>query len=302
VASVGSDPSGRGGSETYWAEVDWSRAFILSATDPSGNVTSYVYDTGKRLLSVSRLGRTLVLTYEDSSTQPFQPRQLKDGKGTVLATYGYTGSFLSSVTYADGSGYQYHPDGSTPARIAAVTDHAGKKIEAHEYYPDGRARTSESGDGIEKLTFVWGAPVDARADLGDGDSELFTTMENTVTDARDNVTRYVVSTRGGIGRVTDATGPCTCGGGQTATGHWEYDGAGNIETYTDGTEHTWTYTYDLATGDLLTETTPEPESAQTVYTYWPDGRVKTCLTWGSNTLFLWDFMTGNGEILRFIHD
>jgi RHS repeat-associated protein len=262
----------RGGSETYWAEIDWSRAYILSATDPSGNVTTYVYDSAKRLVSVNRLGRSLVLTYPESSTQP---HQLQDGNGTILATYGYTGASLSSVTYADGSGYEYHPDGSSPARIAAVTDHAGKKIEAHEYYPDGRAMTSEIGDGVEKLTFVWGEPQPAEADLGDGATELFTTMENMVTDARDNVTKYVVSTRGGLGRVTDATGPCACGGGQTATGSWKYDGAGNILSYTDGTEHTWTYTYDPATGDMLTETTPEPESAQTVYTYWPDGRVQT---------------------------
>jgi YD repeat-containing protein len=155
----------RGGSETYWAEIDWSRAYILSATDPSGNVTTYVYDSAKRLVSVNRLGRSLVLTYPESSTQP---HQLQDGNGTILATYGYTGASLSSVTYADGSGYEYHPDGSSPARIAAVTDHAGKKIEAHEYYPDGRAMTSEIGDGVEKLTFVWGEPQPAEADLGDG--------------------------------------------------------------------------------------------------------------------------------------
>jgi RHS repeat-associated protein len=46
-------------------------------------------------------------------------------------------------------------------------------------------------------------------------------------------------------------------------------------SYTDGTEHTWTYAYDLATGDMVAETTPDPESAETVYTYWPDGRVHT---------------------------
>jgi YD repeat-containing protein len=117
----------RGGSETYWAEIDWSRAYILSATDPSGNLTTYVYDYAKRLVSVGRLGRSLVLTYPEFSTQPYQPHQLLDGNGTVLATYAYTGAFLSSVTYADGSGYQYQPDGSSPARIAAVTDHAERR-------------------------------------------------------------------------------------------------------------------------------------------------------------------------------
>ena len=143
-----------GGFETYWAYASFARGYLMSTTDPSGVVTTYAYDAQSRLSSVSRFGRSIVLVYSGISTQPWQ---LRDGTGLVLATYGYTGGFLSSVTYADGGGYQYIPSSSSwPPRVAAVLDHAGKKIEAHEYDSSGRALTSESGDRVEKLTFSYG--------------------------------------------------------------------------------------------------------------------------------------------------
>src|SRR5262249_5292253 len=92
-----------GGSETYWAYASVAGASLVSAADPSGVVTTYTYDGQARLSSVSRLGRSIVLDYSGGSTQPWH---LRDGKGTVLATYEYTAGFLSKVTYADGSGYQ----------------------------------------------------------------------------------------------------------------------------------------------------------------------------------------------------
>ena len=109
---------------------------------------------------------------------------------------------------------------------------------------------------------------------GNGTWEVSTVRTNTVTDARGNVSTYLVSTRGGMGRVTQATGPCsTCGGGQGPTGTWVHDVDGNITSYTDATENTWTYTYD-ENGDLLTETSPAPMNGVTSYQYFPDGRLK----------------------------
>ena len=269
-----------GGSETFWGPTpqETGLAKLVSVTDAAGVVTTYTYEVVSqvlgRLLSVSRLNRSIAIEYSGGSTYPWR-LHAGDLSGPVLATYTYTGQFLSTVTYADGSGYQYFPDTSQPPLMASVLDWENKKIEAHTYDSSGRAWTSEIGDGVEKLTFVYGTPQLVTVDPGNGYQYSYTTQTNTVTDALGNVTTHSTSTAGGgVARVTQTTGSCS-GCGQSTVGTWTYDDAGNITSYTDGSNHTWTYTYDPATGDLLTETTPPPESAQTLYHYYPDGRVQT---------------------------
>src|SRR5262249_12805970 len=67
-----------GGAEFYWSGGTSDRGFILSSTDASGVVTTYTYGiAGFRLLSVSRLGRSIVLTYEDEFSR--KPLELRDG-------------------------------------------------------------------------------------------------------------------------------------------------------------------------------------------------------------------------------
>jgi YD repeat-containing protein len=276
-----------GGFETFWINPQLGAPKLVSATDAAGIVTTYTYDTSygtlSNLLSVKRLGRSIAIDYDPGSTYP-KHIYLGDASGQPsglpLATYAYTSGFLSSVTYADGSGYQYFPDTSFPPLVASVIDLEGKKIEAHTYDSSGRALTSESGDGVERLTFAYGTPQATTVEEGNALQPFwisYNVQTNTVTDALGNVSTYTTSTRGsGVARVTQATAPCSsCGGGQGTMGSWEYDDAGNITSYTDGAGSKWTYTYDPNTGDLLTETTPPPENAQTIYTYYPDGRVET---------------------------
>jgi RHS repeat-associated protein len=272
-----------GGSETYWRPPLQYGAAIpakpVSATDAAGVLTAYSYDTQGRLSSVSRLGRSIVISYQGTSTQPWK---VLDGSATVLATYDYTNGNLTKVTYADGGGYQYAYDAS--GRVTSVRDLEDKMIEAHTYDAStGVALTSElgedaSGNHAEKLTFSYGTPQVTQVESSPGHWSTYQVQTNTMTDALGNITTYTLSRQGGMARVTQVSGPCSsCGGGGGGnTQSWTYDDAGNVLTYTDGGGHKWTYTYDPAnTGDLLTETTPAPENAQTVYTYFPDGRVQT---------------------------
>ena len=233
----------RGGSIAYD-----SAGRITSATDAAGVVTTYTRDAQGRVTSMSRLGRSISLGYSGSSTRPSEA-----SSGTTLLavyTYNVTG-LLDAVSYPDGSGYHYqYADG----RVVSVTDASGRMVEAHEYDTQGRATTSEIGNGVEELTFVYG------------------TDQTTVTDALGNVTTYDYANVKGTRRVTKVTGPCTSCGGGGAEQEWAYDEFGNITSYTNALDETWTYTYS-SNNELLTET--DPLSRVTTYTYDSEGRVLT---------------------------
>ncbi len=95
--------SGREGFETYD-----TGGGIVSTQDAPGVVTSYGRDLLGRVTSVTRLGRSLTLGYEGSSTAPATLRGPGD---VVIATYGYPSGKLDSVTYADGPDENTDPDG-----------------------------------------------------------------------------------------------------------------------------------------------------------------------------------------------
>jgi len=222
---------------------------IVSVTDAAGVTTTFSRDLQGRLTSISRLGRSVDLGYSGSATRP---SQLSAG-GTLLAvyTYGAAGT-LDAVTYPDGSGYRY---GYANGQAVYVTDPGGRMIEAHQYDVLGRATTSEVGNGVGKLSFVYG------------------TSQTTVTDAAGNVTTYDWANVRGTRRVTKVTGPCSsCGGGGSEIQEWTYDEFGNTTSYKNGLGKIWTYTYN-ADGDLLTVT--DPLNGVTTYTYDTQGRLLT---------------------------
>ena len=239
---------------------------IVSRTEPGGIETIYTRDGAGRLTAVTRLGRSLTLGYTGAATQP----STLSGPAGLIATYTYdSNGQLKTVTYADGNadglpdgGYTYN---YTSFRLTSVQDADGKTIETHEYWADGKAKTSEIAGGREKLTFAYSPGV--------------TTVTDALTPA--NVTTYEWASVKHVDRVTKATGPCSsCGGGGSQTQEWTYNTDGWISAYEDGEGNVTSYTYDLPTGDLLTDTrlvdpaVPGSEIT-TTYTYHPDGRVHT---------------------------
>src|SRR5262249_34905114 len=194
----------------------------------------YSHDTQGRVTSLSRLGRSLSLTYTGNSTQP---AQLLGPSGEVLASYSYgSNDDVEIVTYPDGGGYRYVY--TTNNRLIAVTDLAGRMIEAHAYDGQGRAFTSELGDGSQKITFSYAA------------------TSTTVTDLLGNATTYDFANVLGMSRVTKITGPCaSCGGGGGNLQTWNYDDDGKNKTYHNGANKTRPHNYN-AKPDPLNETQP----------------------------------------------
>src|SRR5262249_13076997 len=215
----------RGGGEELY---DTSGS-IVSAPGTAGVVTTYSHDGQGRLTTVTRLGRSLGLTYSGSSTQP---SQLLGPGNTLLATFTYDASHrLQTVTYPDSTGYRYFYDDAN--RIVRVEDLTGKAIEQHTYDGQGRAATAEVGGGVNMLSFAYSA------------------TQTSVTDARGNTTTYTIVSTRGVPRVTRIVGPCaSCGGGGGDTQEWTYDDLGRTTSYKDADNKVTTYTYD-ADGDLL---------------------------------------------------
>jgi RHS repeat-associated protein len=238
------------------AEVYDSAGKLLSLTDPAGVVTTYDRDAAGRLLSVTRLSRTMTFSYEGGSERP---TQVLGPGGAVLVSYTYNQSNdLESVTYPDGSGYRFSyalDSYSNNPRVVSVVDAAGNLIEAHSYDTVGRATTSELAGGREKLTFSYGAG------------------QTTVTDALGNQTVYEHRPILGMRRVTKVTGPCpSCGGGGGDVQEWTYDDVGNVTSYKNGAGDVWTYTY-TTNYQLSTET--DPLGHTTSYTYTAEGRMES---------------------------
>jgi len=225
---------------------------VLSAIDASGVETTYSRDTEGRLVEYSRHGRAITFTYDGTETRP---ASVLGPGGVLLAsyTYSYTG-VLEAVDYPDGTGYRYGYDNN--GRIVWVRDAAGVPLEFHEYDAQGRAVTSELGDGVQKFTLSYG------------------TDQTTVTDAEGNQTVYEFARAGdGMKRITKITGPCaSCGGGGGDSQEWTYGDRGEILSYTDAAGETWLYEYDEY-GNALTET--DPLDGVTAFTFDGEGRPLT---------------------------
>ena len=114
---------------------------LISLGDRNGNQTALAYDFNGRLSSITDpFGRILSITTNASG----RVLSISDSLGTI-ATYTYGGSNeLSTVTYADSSGYQFSYVGvPSGLALASVTDAVGNVIEQHDYDLQGRATTSQ---------------------------------------------------------------------------------------------------------------------------------------------------------------
>jgi len=259
-----------GGEESY----DAAGRLVL-IRERSGLTTTYARDIEGRLSSVSRLGRSLSVDYVAGTSRPWH---VYGPNNILLATYTYdTQNRLDKVEYPGGSGYQYSYD--PMGRILTVKDLEGKMIEAHTYYLDGRARTSAIGSDIKRFSLT------------------YQNNQTVVTDSVGNVTTYDYTTIKGIRMVTKVTGPCSsCGGRGGDLQEWTYDDNGRIKSYKNGEGDLSTYTYDLVTGDLLTEThyPNSTTSLVTTYTYHPDGRLAS-RTDPRGAVTTWRYETVMGE-------
>lgn len=250
----------KGGSETYS-----SAGRLTSLVDVNGNTTTLTYDGSSRLATIADAGgRGLTLGYTGSSAQP----STLSGPAGLIATYTYESGVLKTVTHADGPDADADPDGGytftyVGGKLTTVADRDGQIIESHDYVGDRASTSAVSGD-VEKYTLDYQT------------NKTIVTSKRVATDPADTTT-YEYSSFNGMRLVTKATGACgSCGSGSEVR-EWTYDDKGRVLTYKDGAGSVTTYTYDPATGDLLTESrvadpaNPSTTTHTTTYTYYPDG-------------------------------
>lgn len=212
---------------------------LVAIKDRNNNQTTITrHATNQRIEQVTDAeGRSVTFNYA-SATETTRVRSLSNSNGTI-ATYTYAGVSLYDVTYADASKYRFV---FTAVRnrngIGEVRDFYGNVLEKHEYYPDGKAKTSELHGGVEKFTLTY---------VND------TTTE--VRDAYNRLTTYTIERNRHRPVVTEIAGQCACGGG-----------GGNQS-------RSWTYTFGAYDSRGLPAGVTDPRSNVTTFAYTPEGRL-----------------------------
>ena len=223
---------------------------LTSLTDPRGNtITLTLNGSGNPTTITDASGRTVTLTYDSQS----KIATISDSLGTVATYARLSFGRLSSVTYADGSKYQFtYAISGNNIWLSTVKDALNNVLESHTYDSQGRALTSERAIGTNRyaLTYV-------------------SATETDVTDALNRVTKYFFDTSKGRNVITRVEGSCGCGNSQIT--QWTYDDELNLISTTDALNHSTTYTYD-GNSNLLTQT---DATGTITYTYNSLGQVLT---------------------------
>jgi RHS repeat-associated protein len=203
--------------------------------DRNGNQTTLNYDVNGILTGITdAAGRILTI----SSNANGNVTQISDAT-SIVATYEYYPSTnrLKTVTYNDGSKYQFEYDTTTvPGKVLLTTvkDALNNILETHAYDPQGRATTSERHGGVEKYTLAYNQT--------DPTHGAFTN----VTDANGDVSKYILTRQSATNLITRIDGACGCSGGSQVT-TFEYDTNKswlNLIKTTDALGCPTTYSYD----------------------------------------------------------
>ena len=231
--------------------------------DRNGNQTSFNYDEPYRISVTDPFNRTLIMSYNSSGFVT----EIADSQG-VIATYSYSPNLctggnicrpLGSVTYADGSKYEFeYLTQNGNIYLTTVKDALGNILEKHEYDAQGRATTSEKQGGVEKFTL-------------DYSNSTAAVPYTQVTDALGRVTKYYFGSFGSQRLVTKTEGVCSCGGGGSEVAQYLYNQSGNLTKKIDALSRETTYTYD-SNGNRLTMT---DVLGSEVYTYNSLGQILT---------------------------
>lgn len=264
---------------------------LISTADRNGNTTALTYNFGGALIGVTESGgRTLVMFPNENGTIS----RISDAEGTVADYTYYPGTTsLKSVTYPDGSGFQFEytdivVNNQNRTVLTAVRDALNNILETHVYDNQARALTSETHGGVEKYTFEY---------TFDGLARPLTI----VTDANGNVQKFHHFRKYGTNLISKTEGGCTaCGSTGSEVSRYEYDDRllltkkidalnrvteysfdadRNLVQKTDsfGTQK-WTYNQFgqmLTYRDQVDSQNPDPNVNTVVNTYDPNGNLLT---------------------------
>lgn len=226
-------------------EIFNSNGYLIAMVDRNGNQTTIAYDAANRITSVTDAsGRVLTFNYASAGTRTVQ--SISDSVGTV-ASYTYDqASRLLQVRYADGSAFNMTYDAN--GLITAVTDVAGKIIEAHSYDNNRRGLTSASANGVDGIKVSYSSAGHTQ-----------------VTDSMNRITTYNSASFGGRAAITSVSGNGCASCGIHSSSSFTYDSNGNSTSRTDALGRATTYTYD-SSGNILSTST-EVGSATITWSY-----------------------------------
>lgn len=184
-----------------WYPLDGSR-YRFSSTgvltwieDQVGNRLTLGYSAEKlHTVTDGASGRVLTLNYTGNLLTGIDgPASQAVPGGTGWVTFGYTGQDLTSVTYADGSGYRYEYHDTYAHKLTAVRDKVGTTghlIRSWNYNASNRcvSAVTRNGKGAGSITYV-------------------SANEITVVDAYGKSRTYTLASFGGRMRVTSVSHP-----------------------------------------------------------------------------------------------
>jgi RHS repeat-associated protein len=257
---------------------------LTSETDRSGSGVTLSYNGGQLASATDTGGRTVTFGYNPSGL--LSSLTLPDGKSV---SYGYTGGQLTSVTEPGSNPTIFHYNSN--GRLDTIKDPDGNIVLTNTYDPaTGRITAQEDGDG-NTTTFAWDPGTQTETITKPGGGVWIDTYNNNVlTEQFDPVggfTYYSYDSNLDLTQVTDPLGNRTemsyDGAGNmlsmTAPAplfykqKWTYNNFNEVKTYQDGLGQITKYGYDPGNGTLTSVT--DPEQHQAIFTYYPDGQLKT---------------------------
>jgi len=253
---------------------------LLTQTNPLGQVTTYTYDAANELTGIAYSdGTTPAVTYTYDADG--QRLTMIDGTGTTTYTYDSLGRLVSST---DGAGhvttYGYDLDGNNTSigypngktvtyvfnvdnQMASVTDWLGNTT-SFGYDANQNPTTESLPNGIDSIT-----TYDAANQLSSITDTLGSSPVATFAYARNATGEVTSATDTGASPSTQTYGYTPNDQlSSTSSGSYEYDPAGNITAYPNGS----TGTYNSAS-ELLSQSAP----SSTSYVYNSNGQ-RTSMT------------------------
>jgi RHS repeat-associated protein len=234
-----------------------SGGYLTKVIDRNGNITNIAYDASNRITTITDpASRVLTFNYPNGSSRLVS--SIQDATG-IIASYTYgSNSWLTRVTYADGSQINYDQNNAQWV-ITSVTDKDGKVLETHTYDSSYRGTMSSRANNADKVTISYTSASSTR-----------------ITDSKNNITDYTFAANDSGHRLITAisgSGCNSCAG--RGVNSFVYDNAANRTSSTNAASQNTASTYD-SNGNLLTRTvylngTP----LTTTYTYNSFGQVLT---------------------------
>jgi len=224
----------------------------VSRTDALNRTTYYTYNDFNEVTSVTEPKRidywhpiTTSLTYDDAGNLLTTEAPLQDAYGNTTAT--------ATTTY-------HHDDPAHPGDVTSVTDpNDNTTINTYDAYGDLISTTDAAGDkttyGYDTARSLRVRMVSPKGNLANADPAAYTTTYAYDAYGRPTITRDPLWTS------------ATSSQHQTVR---HYDKDGNLDSVTDGNNHTTGYSYDAA-GERTAVRRPDGSTQRT--DYWPDGTV-----------------------------